>query len=183
MCYFCHLKFNHRNMKKQTIIAALLALVAVTALGQTKELTTGTLPDHPAADLIRRLSAKYPGRYLVIDFWGMGCGPCRAAIQQSKALRAELAKRDDVKLVFIAEERTAEGSEAYHKYAGEWLADEETVCLDRTEFRRLQELFRFTGIPHYETITPDCRRVRDDLRISSYYNFDSELNQLKERLK
>ena len=141
------------------------------------------LPGNPAADLIRQMSAKYPGRYLFIDFWGMGCGPCRAAIQQSKAMRAELAKRDDVKLVFIAEERTAEGSEAYHKYVGEWLADEETVCLDRTAFRRLQELFRFTSIPHYETITPDCRRVRDDLCISSYYNIDDGLKQLKEKLK
>ena len=171
--YFAALTHPHIHQKAEQYRADKMA--------QT-ELAT-PLPDHHAADLIRRLSAKYPGRYLVIDFWGMGCGPCRAAIQQSKALRAELAKRDDVKLVFIAEERTAEGSEAYHKYAGEWLDDEETVCLDRTEFRRLQELFRFTGIPHYETITPDCRRVRDDLRISSYYNFDSELEQLKERLK
>ena len=41
------------------------------------------LPDTPMADLIRSLSAKYPGRFLLIDFWGMGCDPCRAAIQQS----------------------------------------------------------------------------------------------------
>ena len=55
------------------------------------------LPDTPMADLIRSLSAKYPGRFLLIDFWGMGCGPCRAAIQDSKDKRAEIARRDDVK--------------------------------------------------------------------------------------
>ena len=35
---------------------------------------------------------------------------------------------------------------------------------------------------HYETITPDCRRVRDDLRINGYDNFDYELERLKEKI-
>ena len=98
-------------------------------------------------------------------------------------LRAEIAKRDDVKLIFIAGERTKEGSEAYKKYVAEWLADEETVCVTNADFTRLQELFRFNGIPHYETITPDCRRVRDDLQIQGFWNFDYEMKELKERLK
>lgn len=46
-----------------------------------------------------------------------------------------------------------------------------------------QELFHFNGIPHYETITPECRRVRDDLRLNGFYNIDTELRQLKEKLK
>lgn len=148
-----------------------------------KELSSPLPSDNPSADLIRSLSAKYPGRFLIIDFWGMGCGPCRGAIQQSKNLRAEIAKRNDVKLIFIAGESTAEGSEAYHKYVNEWLADEETVCITNSDFRRLQEMFQFNGIPHYETITPDCRRVRDDLRIDGFHNFDFELKRLLEKLK
>ena len=147
------------------------------------ELSTPLPTDNPAADLIRSLCAKYPGRYLIIDFWGMGCGPCRAAIQNSKAKRAEIGKRDDVKLVFIAGERTAEGSEAYHQYVNEWLADEETICITNTDFSRMQELFHFNGIPHYETITPDCRRVRDDLNINGYYNIDYELQKMIESFK
>ena len=105
------------------------------------------------------------------------------AIEQSKDIRPEIAKRDDIKLIFIAEERTAEGSEAYHNYVKEWLADEETICVGKTDFTRMQELFRFNGIPHYETITPEGRRVRDDLRITGYFAFDYELNRLKEQLK
>ena len=147
-----------------------------------KDLAT-PLPDVPAAELIRSLVAKFPDRFLVIDFWGMSCGPCRAAIQASKELRARIAKRDDVKLIFIAGERTAEGSEAYHNYVNEWLADEETVCLTNRDFDRLRELFQFNGIPHYETITPDGRRVREDLSIHGYHDFDSELQRLLERLK
>ena len=141
------------------------------------------LPDAPMADLIRSLCAKYPGKILMIDFWGMGCGPCRGAIQANKELRAEIAKRDDVKLIFIAGERTADGSDAYKQYVAEWLSNEETVCVTNADFTRLQELFQFNGIPHYETITPDGCRVRDDLRINGYDNFDEELQRLKERLK
>lgn len=148
------------------------------AARQAKASFTSPLPEGQPAELIRSLQARYPGRYLVIDFWGMGCGPCRSAIQSSKELRAEIAKRDDVKLVFIAGEATAEGSEAYHKYVKEWLADEETICIPDTEFSRLQEYFRFNGIPHYETITPDGRRVGEEYRINGLYNFDSDMKRL-----
>jgi thiol-disulfide isomerase/thioredoxin/uncharacterized protein YfkK (UPF0435 family) len=141
------------------------------------------LPEGPGAEIIRNVLAKYPDRYLMIDFWGMGCGPCRAAIQSSKALRAEIAKRDDVKLIFIAGERTTEGSEAYKKYVAEWLADEETVCVTNADFRRLQELLEFSGIPHYETFTPDGRRVREDIQLHGLHNFDFELQSLKEKLQ
>ena len=147
-----------------------------------KDLAT-PLPFTPEAELIRKLVAKYPGRFLFIDFWGMTCGPCRAAIQESKELRAEIAKRDDVKLIFIAGERTKEGSDAYKQYVAEWLFGEETVCLTNAEFRRLQELFQFNGIPHYETITPDGRRVREDLSISGYHDFKNELERVLEKLK
>jgi membrane protease YdiL (CAAX protease family) len=34
-----------------------------------------------------------------------------------------------------------------------------------------------------ESITPDCRRVRDDLHINGYDNFDYEQERLKEKLK
>ena len=148
------------------------------AARQAKASFTSPLPEGQPAELIRSLQMRYPGRYLVIDFWGMGCGPCRGAIQSSKELRAEIAKRDDVKLVFIAGEETAEGSEAYHKYVKEWLADEETICIPNTEFSRLQEYFRFNGIPHYETITPDGRIVGEEYRINGLYNFKYDMEWL-----
>ena len=146
-----------------------------------KDLVT-QLPYTPAAEMIRTLVDKYPGKFLFIDFWGMSCGPCRAAIQQSKELRAEIAKRDDVKLIFIAEENTPDGSDAYKKYVAEWLAGEEAVCVSNAEFSRLQEMFEFNGIPHYETITPDGYRVCEDLRLHGYENFVEQFEKMKKKL-
>ena len=144
---------------------------------------TSPLPEGPGAEIIREIIEKYPGRYLIFDFWGIGCGGCYIAIQNSKGLRAEIAKRDDVKLIFIAGERIPGGSDAYKKYVAEWLADEETVCVSRNDFHHLQELFMFNGIPYTETFTPDGRRVRDDIKIQSLFSIDTELDALKERLK
>ncbi len=45
------------------------------------------------------------------------------------------------------------------------------------------ELFQFNGIPHYETITPDGRHVRDDFSISGYHDFENELEKVMEKLK
>jgi len=148
-----------------------------------KDLSTPLPANNPMADFIRSLSEKYPGRFLLIDFWGMGCGPCRGAIQPSKQQRAEIAKRDDVKLIFIADESTPGGSEAYRNYVKEWLADEDAICVSNEDFRRFEELFHFSGIPHYETITPEGRRVRDDLQIDGYYNFDGGMQLLKKKFK
>jgi hypothetical protein len=141
------------------------------------------MPEGPGSEIIRNVMAKYPGRYLVFDFWGLGCGGCRIEIQNSRGARAEIAKRDDVKLVFIAGERTPGGSDAYKKYVAEWLADEEAVCVSLSDFRHLQELFLFSGIPYSETFTPDGLRLREDVKIQSLFNIDMELKALKERLK
>ena len=114
----------------------------------------------------------------------MGCGPCRGAIQASKQQRAEIAKRTDVKLIFVADEVAPGGSEDYKNYVKEWLDGEETVCVSHNEFVRLQELLQFSGIPHYETITPDGRRVREDLKLEGRpLNINDErMNRLRESL-
>ncbi len=150
---------------------------------EQKENTVPLPADNPSAVLIQTLCARFPGRYLMIDFWGMNCGPCRYAIQQSKKLRVEIGKRGDVKLVFIAEEHIAGGNDGYKKFVSEWLADEETICMTKADFIRMQELFQFNGIPHYETIIPYGCHVCDDLRINGYGDFDEELQKLKEKLK
>lgn len=167
--------FSHKDLRRLT--------EAYHALRQKQTGLTLPLPEGQPAALIRSLLARFPGRYLIIDFWGMGCGPCRAAIQSSKALRAEIAKRYDVKLVYIAGEETPEGSEAYRNYVNEWLAGEETICISNLDFSRLQEYFGFNAIPHYETITPNGRIVGEKYRITGLYNLEFEMERMLKALQ
>ena len=143
------------------------------------------LPDNDdTAYKIFEYCMKYPDKYLFIDFWGMGCGPCRASIEQDMGQRASIASRDDVKVIYIAAEREPGGSQAYRDYVEKWMFDgEEVVCVTDEEFARFQELFQFSGIPHYELITPKCRRVRDDMKIRGFTSFELQFEELKEKLK
>lgn len=144
---------------------------------------TWELPkNNAAADVIRSIAARFPGRYLYIDFWGMNCGPCRGEIQKYKEKRAEIARRGDVKLIFIAGERTTEGSPAYRNYVNEWLNGEEAICVTDNMFYQLQELFRFSGIPHKEVITPDGRVVDSDISVHMY-DFDNTFKAMKEKVE
>ena len=141
------------------------------------------LPQGEAADFVRKLSERFPNRYLILDFWDMGCGPCRSDIQSSKQERKKLAGRDNVKLIFIAGERTKGGDEYYRKYVSQWLDGEEVITLTYPELKKLQELFQFSGFPHYENITPDGKVVRDDLKVSGLDFISEKLKQLRIKLE
>lgn len=142
---------------------------------------TYELPDTPAADLLRRFTEKYEGKYLMIDFWGMSCGPCRSGIQRSKKMRETLRNHPDVDFLFIS----AEGDgpeEDYRKYVAEWLDGEDVVRVSRDEFNSLMELFGFLGIPHYETLDRQGNVVRNALHYDWDEHFLKQLDELKSKL-
>ena len=149
-----------------------------------EELTELLSGESKAADFIYDLGRKNSGKYLLIDFWGMTCGPCRMEIERSRDARAKIEARGDVKVVFITSEHTNTSSEAYQEYVKKWmLDDEEVICLPETEYVRFQELFQFNGNPQYELITPDMRRVRAELRPYEFSHFEPFFNQLKAKLE
>ena len=164
---------------KQTIITTMLALVVMTSWAQKFTISgdlsvmTNKFDLPPAKANIVYIS---PIEYAVKD------GKFEISGNVSRPIYSKLMVQLEIE-VEGRKDTTTEGSDAYKKYVAEWLADEETVCITNADFTRLQELFRFNGIPHYETITPDGRRVRDDLQIRGFYNFDHEMKQLKEKLK
>ena len=141
------------------------------------------LPDDDAGYSIREYNMKFPDKYLLFDFWDMGCVPCRYAIENGMGQRASLAAREDVMVIFIASEVEKGGSKAYRDYVEKWKLDgEEFVCVSPEEFARLQNLFQFNGIPHQELITPDGRRVSHHLYIPDFFYFEDSFDKVKETL-
>lgn len=142
---------------------------------------TYALPDTESGRLLRSLTEKYRGKYVLIDFWGLSCGPCRYGIEHSKTMREALRNHPDVDFLFVSAEDGSEDD--YRKYVDEHLAGEDVVRVSCDDFNRLMELFNFLGIPHYETLDREGNVVRNGLRYGPEEDFLHQLERLERQLK
>lgn len=124
-----------------------------------------SLPEGEASNLLRRMTDKYRGKYLMIDFWGMNCAPCRGEIERSKAMREALRNHPEVDFLFIA--APASTQEAYDKYVKKNLDGEDCQLVSQDEFNQLMQLFGFMGIPHHETLDKDGNVLTESFEYAS----------------
>ena len=117
------------------------------------------LPEGGATDMFRRITDRYKGKYLFIDFWATSCGPCVYAIRQSLKMRQELHDNPDIKFIFITGDRESP-QKTYDKFVAEYLADEDSYRIPQEEFIQYKNLFQFDGIPHYEALDREGRVLR-----------------------
>ena len=141
-----------------------------TTVGVGDMMVDGDLYD--ANDSLRHIS-EFKGKFILLDFWSSGCGPCVESIPEMEKVM-ELYK-DTMAVISISEDPKARWKE-YIKTKGmggnQW-----------NELRRgrtgLAASYQVKGIPHYVLIAPDGK-IKD---VWAGYGSGSLLEQVKKNLK
>lgn len=156
---------EYSNFIKDVMIAE----NAINSDNDTSILIEGTTE----GDVLNKIISPYKGNVLFLDFWGIGCGPCRSGMIKQKPLLEQLADQP-FRALYIA--NAEEGLEACKK----WLRNEEIkgehIFVTGDDWMRLCGLFNISGIPHGVLIGKDGSIINPD------YHFSSEDESLKKAL-
>ncbi|WP_207420098.1 TlpA disulfide reductase family protein [Desertivirga brevis] len=110
----------------------------------------------PMADTIfsnlagqKRSLSDYKGKYLVLDFWSMGCGPCIAAMPELKEVSEKYKdKLTVVSLSVDVKKANWQKASEQHKVSWENLNDGKGMA-------GIAARYGVNGIPHYVMISPE----------------------------
>lgn len=122
--------------------------------------SSNQLPETIGGNIVRSLIAPHKGKYVLLDFWGTTCGPCRADIDQFSELRKSYTGSPDFAYVFITSPLNSPDKD-YEKYISNQLNGEESHFLPKHEYAYLQELFAMNGIPRYVLIDREGNLIDD----------------------
>ena len=90
----------------------------------------------------------YKGKYILLDFWSTGCGPCIMAMPEMKELAEEYKDRLTIISLSVDNEKAWRIGSASHGFT--WLN-----LSDKPENSGIAAKYGVDGIPHYVIITAD----------------------------
>lgn len=129
------------------------------------------LPQTASATVFKKLTDKYRGKVVLVDFWAESCGPCRASIEAMKEKRLKLKDNPNLVFVFVTDSSGTPDMNFYKDYVVKNHMFESYI-VSPDEYLALRELFKFNGIPRYILMDPDGKIRNDDFPM---HNWHSEL--------
>ena len=125
--------------------------------------------------LWNKIVSPYKGYTLFLDFWGMSCGPCRSGMMSQKKLVEEM-KDEKVKFLYITTEDQKSSAE---KWMTENNIKGEHVYITRNEWKQLETMINFTGIPRGALVSKEGKLIEQDFTIHQFNS--EELKKLAQR--
>lgn len=119
--------------------------------------TSRPIPQGLGKEVIENLLAPHRGKYVMVDFWASGCGPCIGAINRTHELREQLSDKPVVFMFITAKNSTS--SEMYDKYMTPTLGDKHHISAD--DWNKIAALFDINGIPRYILFGKDGQLIDD----------------------
>lgn len=99
----------------------------------------------------KRLS-DYSGKYLLLDFWSSGCGPCIMAFPEMK--EAAEAYSENLTIISISLDTDTRWKDALNTYDLSWIN-----IRDPKSYGGLAASYGVNGIPHYVIISPEGKVI------------------------
>lgn len=116
--------------------------------------------------LWNRLFGNYQGNMLYIDFWGLGCGPCRQGMIGMRK-RVEELKDEHYKFIYVAST-----ADTPREKGEQWMEENnikgEHIFVSKSEWAMLTAMLNFTGIPHAALCGPDGKLIQNNFELYSY---------------
>lgn len=114
-----------------------------------------TIDINDSTDPLIAIIAPYLGNVLFVDFWGIGCGPCRASMLKQKVVLEHYADKP-FKALYVAKASEREACE-------KWLTKEnikgEHIYISENTWRALNGKLNFSGIPFSILIGKDGKEI------------------------
>ena len=99
----------------------------------------------PGDSTFQSLKDKYAGNVIYMDFWGIGCGPCRRGMVDQRTL-VEQYKDAPVRFLYICNGKDSP-REPSEKFLSENQIQGEHIFLSSDEWNHLANKFQFNAIP------------------------------------
>ena len=123
--------------------------------------------------LWNKIVSPYKGNTLYLDFWGMGCGPCRAGMLNQRKLVEEM-KDEKIKFLYIT---TDDQKTSAEKWMDENSIKGEHVYITNNEWKQFETMINFTAIPRGALVNKEGKLIESDFHIGNA----KELKKLVDR--